>query len=137
VRRVRAWRWGALVGLLAAFVIAGYLGQALWTARPAERVVAVPELSADARIGRDVFDRRCAACHGASAGGTSAGPALVHQIYRPAHHGDVAFALAVQRGVRAHHWTFGDMPPPLGLSASDVDAVVRYVRELQRANGIR
>jgi len=38
-------------------------------------------------------------------------------------------------GVR--HWRFGDMPPVEGLSRRDVAAIVAYVRELQRANGIR
>lgn len=36
----------------------------------------------------------------------------------------------------AHHWTFGDMPPQTGLTRADVVAIVTYVRELQRANGI-
>ncbi|MGR3582900.1 MAG: c-type cytochrome, partial [Pseudooceanicola nanhaiensis] len=43
---------------------------------------------------------------------------------------------AVQNGVRAHHWKFGDMPPQTGLTPSDVANIVAYVRELQRANGI-
>ena len=98
--------------------------------------MAVPELSEDARAGGEVFDRRCSTCHRGNAAGSGVGPPLVHRIYRPDHHADVAFALAIQRGVRSHHWKFGDMPSQPGLSAREVETLVRYVRELQRANGI-
>lgn len=88
------------------------------------------------KIVRDAFDRRCAECHGRDAAGTAVGPPLVHSIYGPAHHADVAFALAVQRGVAAHHWRFRDMPPQPGMPPGEVEKITRYVRELQRANGI-
>jgi hypothetical protein len=48
----------------------------------------------------------------------------------------MSFYLAVQNGVRAHHWRFGDMPAQTGLTRADVAGIVAYVRELQRANGI-
>ncbi|WP_323769668.1 cytochrome c [Antarctobacter sp.] len=100
--------------------------------------VIVPEtLSPDAQIGKTGFDAICAACHGQNAAGRNGkGPPLVHKIYEPSHHGDESFQLAVQRGVRAHHWPFGNMPPVAGLTRADVVAIVAYVRELQRANGI-
>jgi len=60
----------------------------------------------------------------------------VHSVYRPAHHADVAFALAVRQGVRAHHWRFGDMPPQADATSDEVEAITRYIRELQRGNGI-
>lgn len=100
--------------------------------------ITVPEtLSADATMGQRAFDATCAACHGANATGKMGfGPPLVHKIYEPSHHGDMAFVLAVQNGVRAHHWRFGDMPAQSGLTKADVSAITAYVRELQRANGI-
>lgn len=64
------------------------------------------------------------------------GPPLVHKIYEPSHHGDAAFQVAAAQGVRAHHWRFGNMPPQDGVTAGDVTAIIAYVRELQRANGI-
>ena len=49
----------------------------------------------------------------------------------------LAFVLAARNGVRAHHWPFGDMPP-VGqpLTDGELAAIIAYVRELQRANGI-
>ncbi len=98
--------------------------------------VTVPELSAVATRGRDLFNANCAACHGKNAGGSENGPPLVHQIYNPGHHADGAFVLAARNGVRAHHWRFGNMPPVTTVGQPEVMMIVRYVRELQLANGI-
>jgi mono/diheme cytochrome c family protein len=99
--------------------------------------VIVPVLSGDQKIGATAFATRCAACHGPNASGKEgAGPPLVHKIYEPNHHGDMAFVLAAQNGVRAHHWPFGDMPPVTGITRAEVLSIVTYVRALQRANGI-
>ena len=48
----------------------------------------------------------------------------------------LAFELAVRRGVRAHHWRFGDMPPQPTITPDAIHMITRYVRELQQANGI-
>lgn len=101
--------------------------------------VRVPdEFSEEAQIGKVGFEAKCASCHGANAAGQDGvAPPLVHKIYEPSHHGDASFWLATQNGVRAHHWRFGNMPPVDGLTRADVQAITTYVRELQRANGIR
>ena len=101
--------------------------------------VTVPgSFSARAEAGRKIYDANCASCHGRDAAGqVGVAPPLAHIVYEPGHHGDESFQRAVARGVRAHHWRFGDMPPVDGLTRRDVAAVVSYVRELQRANGIR
>ncbi|MFD1194697.1 c-type cytochrome [Seohaeicola saemankumensis] len=89
------------------------------------------------QMGKRGFDAACAACHGANARGRQGvAPPLVHKIYEPGHHGDAAFILAAQNGVRAHHWRFGDMPPVAGVTRADVLNIVAYVRALQRENGI-
>ncbi|MDU8912251.1 cytochrome c [Aestuariicoccus sp. MJ-SS9] len=100
--------------------------------------VALPDaLSERAVLGKRAFEAKCISCHGENAAGVDgAGPPLVHKIYEPSHHGDAAFWLATQNGVRAHHWTFGSMPPVDGLTKGDVDAILTYVRALQAANGI-
>ena len=51
-------------------------------------------------------------------------------------HGDESFQIAVAMGVRSHRWKFGNMPAIENLPSSDVTAIVVYVREPQRANGI-
>ena len=99
--------------------------------------VAVPELAGAAVEGRELFEANCAACHGKNAAGRDGfGPPLVHKIYEPGHHADVAFQMAVANGVRAHHWRFGNMPAIEGVTQSDVDKIVSYVRALQRENEI-
>lgn len=86
--------------------------------------------------GRGLFDMHCAECHGPLALGTDHGPPLVHSVYRPSHHADEAFQLAVAQGVRAHHWRYGDMPAVPGLTRRDVEHVTGYIRWLQRTAGI-
>lgn len=104
---------------------------------PLAAVQLLPELSETAMIGKRAFDAVCAECHGGNAAGRNGmGPPLVHKIYEPSHHGDAAFLLAVRNGVRAHHWKFGNMPAQQGLTDADVKGITRYVRELQKANGI-
>lgn len=95
------------------------------------------QLSDQEKMGNRAYDAVCVACHGANAQGQEGvAPPLVHRIYEPSHHGDMAFVLAAQNGVRAHHWKFGNMPPVEGLTDSDVLNIVAYVRALQRENGI-
>lgn len=95
------------------------------------------ELSSNASLGKNAYDAVCADCHGENAAGKEGfGPPLVHKIYEPSHHGDMAFQVAAAQGVRAHHWKFGSMPPQPDVTPGDVKAIIAYVRELQRANGI-
>ena len=99
--------------------------------------VTVPELNTVELEGEAAFNTRCASCHGANAAGQDGvAPPLVHRIYEPGHHGEQAFLVAAQLGVRAHHWRFGDMPPVQGITEAEVSSIVTYVRALQRANGI-
>ncbi|WP_299508615.1 cytochrome c [uncultured Roseobacter sp.] len=100
--------------------------------------IIVPEkLSANAQVGKTAFEAACASCHGVNAvGQVDAAPPLVHVIYEPSHHGDEAFQRAVANGVRGHHWPFGNMPPIEGLTRSDAQMIIAYIREMQRANGI-
>lgn len=85
--------------------------------------------------GSDLYAANCAECHGEDLRGTEQGPPFLSPIYEPGHHSDGAFLLAVQTGVRAHHWNFGDMPPVEGLTPEDVEAIVAFVRETQRTEG--
>ncbi|UWR03967.1 cytochrome c [Ruegeria conchae] len=104
---------------------------------PIENVNLPDKLSEFAAVGKVAFDAKCAACHGVNATGLEGlAPPLVHKIYEPSHHSDESFFVAVQNGVRAHHWKFGNMPPVDGLTREDVKGIVAYIRELQQENGI-
>lgn len=95
-----------------------------------------PAFVADPLQGKGLFEASCAECHGKDLRGTDKGPPLVHTSYRPGHHADLSFHLAIKNGVRAHHWNFGDMAPVEGVTSEDVGHIVAYVRRQQRAAGI-
>ena len=100
------------------------------------RIVEPGTDSAIIGTGQRVYREICAECHGQQAEGSDRGPPFLHPIYRPDHHSDRAFFLAVRNGVRAHHWPFGDMPAQPQVSETDVAAILDYVRALQRTNGV-
>lgn len=124
------------VGAVAIGLGITYLQRATMERATTHKVRLPSVLSADAQQGKGLFDAKCRDCHGANAAGTDQGPPLVHKYYEPGHHADRSFYRAVRYGVRAHHWPFGDMQPVPGVTAKQVASIVRYVRELQKANGI-
>ena len=93
-------------------------------------------LPAELAAGKRLFEANCGQCHGPEASGTDKGPPLVHVVYEPNHHSDVAFQRAAALGVIAHHWRFGDMPPVPGVTPEQVAEITAYVRWLQRQAGI-
>ena len=98
--------------------------------------IKLPQFSTAALAGRSAFDANCMQCHGVNGSGTDKGPPLLHGLYNPGHHPDEAFRRAVRNGVQQHHWPFGNMPPQPQVSDEQLAQIVRYVRELQQANGI-
>lgn len=108
------------------------------TAGPSMVAVSLPEsLTPLEQAGAVAFTAHCADCHGINgAGRDGIAPPLIHKIYEPSHHGDMSFQLAMIQGVRAHHWSFGDMSAVIGLAPADVEPIIAYVRAVQRANGI-
>ena len=98
--------------------------------------IQLPPTPAEHRDGESLFNGNCASCHGESARGTDQGPPLLHVIYEPSHHGDASFVLAAQRGVVAHHWQFGNMPPQPQLDSAALRKIIGYVRWAQREVGI-
>ncbi|MFV2035827.1 MAG: cytochrome c [Halocynthiibacter sp.] len=104
---------------------------------PPEDVI-VPVFSPVAKSGQKVYEATCSVCHGINAAGTERGPPLIHNLYRPGHHSDAAFAQAAASGVVAHHWRYGNMPPIKGgVPETEMRWIVKYLRELQRANGVQ
>lgn len=138
----------AVIGVGAVLLSTGYrvenlatediaAGQAVpFAAASAGSVVLPVELSPSAEVGRIAFADHCAGCHGTNGSGTEQGPPLIHIIYEPNHHGDAAFVLAARNGSRSHHWRFGDMPPQPQVSEEEIETIIQFVREVQRANGI-
>ncbi len=98
--------------------------------------VVVPELSTQAQRGELAFRNYCISCHGKNAAGTDKGPPLVNRIYASSHHSNISFVRAVTLGARQHHWLFGDMPPVPQIRREEIELIIIYVRELQKANGI-
>ncbi len=97
---------------------------------------AVPESRFSGTDGRSLYGQACAVCHGQNLEGTNAGPTFLNRIYAPGHHADISFIFAVERGVRAHHWNFGNMAPVEGLTHEQVLAIIAFIREQQQAAGI-
>ncbi len=86
--------------------------------------------------GEELFQANCASCHGSDLRGTGQGPSLLSVVYEPSHHGDEAFRSAIANGAVQHHWDFGDMPPVPGLSGSEVDSIIAFVRDVQEREGL-
>jgi len=97
---------------------------------------AAKPLPAELEEGEAKFNNFCSRCHGPQGQGTNNGPPLIHKIYEPNHHADMAFQRAAAQGVRAHHWKFGDMPKIDGVVPEDVSQIIAYIRWLQRQAGI-
>lgn len=95
-----------------------------------------PGLMPNPALGKTLFEKNCASCHGADLQGSDKGPPMLNPIYRPGHHSDLSFQMAAAYGARAHHWQFGDMKPVPGVSADDVAHITAYVRMQQRKAGI-
>lgn len=110
--------------------------QAHGTTGAQQTPAAVLDVGETARQGEELFNANCSACHGVGAVGTSLGPPLIHRVYHPGHHPDFSIRNAVAQGVPQHHWPFGDMAPVPGVEEQDVEKVICYIRQTQRAEGV-
>ncbi len=97
----------------------------------------MPKFSTQALEGKVVYQQNCVECHGKDVLGTDLGPPLLHPFYRPDHHGDDAIKRAIKKGVMPHHWLFGAMPAIETIKDEDIPKLISFIRELQRANGIK
>ena len=95
-----------------------------------------PASSNTARTGEELFRTNCSVCHGVDAAGTNQGPPLVDKTYHPGHHPDFSIRNAISKGVKQHHWFFGDMPPVAGVSQDDAEKIICHIRDTQLANGL-
>lgn len=129
-----------IIGLCWVFVSgcseSGTNAQSSSASSPPTLVSANTPLPAELTDGETKFNTFCSRCHGAQGKGTEKGPPLVHKIYEPNHHADMAFQRAAANGVRAHHWKFGNMPKIEGVTPEEVTQIIGYIRWLQRQAGI-
>lgn len=130
--RYRWWRYRLVAALLLAALPAGLAAQT-WQPPPKPSAGLKP----NPVLGKPIYEKHCAACHGADLNGTETGPPFLHRVYEPSHHSDAAFQMAVAQGVRAHHWQFGDMAPLPELTPDEVAHITAYIRMHQRRVGIR
>jgi cytochrome c len=114
----------------------GSTAQSAPATSPTILATAEKPLPAELKEGEEKFNTFCSRCHGPQGQGTNNGPPLVHKIYEPNHHADMAFQRAAAQGVRAHHWKFGNMPKIDGVVPEDVSQIIGYIRWLQRQAGI-
>ncbi len=123
-RNARRWQpWAMAMGVIA---ILALIGSQL-----------LPNDDSAQQQGKLTYNDNCASCHGADLQGTRQGPPFLHQVYEPSHHGDEAFYRAIANGVQAHHWRFGDMPAVPNVSREQASDIIAYIREQQRAAGIK
>ena len=86
--------------------------------------------------GQALYELNCSSCHGNDLNGTKKGPPFLHSFYKPSHHGDGAFYRAALKGVTAHHWNFGNMPPVKGMTQSKVKSILAYIRFYQKQKNL-
>lgn len=128
---IALWRIGRIASLVTTAAIGLPAAAQTWQVpKPS------PGLMPNPVVGKKLFAKHCASCHGVDLKGTKQGPPFLHPIYVSSHHGDPAFQLAVENGARAHHWQFGDMKRVPGVSPDDVAHITAYVRWQQRLVGI-
>ena len=131
-----------LAAVLIAVLIAvmGPGGPALGKDRPWLRHIEnikLPRLSPELADGKVAYDLFCAQCHGENLVGTlKRGPTFLHRVYHPGHHRDEGFVRASKEGARQHHWKFGEMRPIFGITKERVKIIVKYIRRVQRENGL-
>jgi cytochrome c2 len=100
-------------------------------------VTTMPDIPFSYAQGESLYQTNCSTCHGPTLGGRKGlGPPFVHGYYKPSHHSDIAFYRAVEQGVTAHHWQFGNMPAVPSLSKPETAEIIKYIRAVQRHNGV-
>lgn len=119
------------IGLAGFLTLSVMIGSGFARNEPVE-----PDMTPALQTGRAHYEQFCSVCHGTTARGTDRGPTFIDPIYHPGHHGDRAFMIAPRQGVKAHHWSFGDMPPIEGVSDEQLLDILMYIRAVQRANGL-
>lgn len=111
----------------------GFLATSNVSAEKTDDAVKIPfQLSK----GQITYEKYCSSCHGKDLNGTKKGPPFLHGFYKPSHHGDASFYRAALKGVRAHHWNFGNMEPVKGMTERKTKHVIAYIRFYQKQKNL-
>jgi mono/diheme cytochrome c family protein len=113
------------------FVIFGTSGMEAFVENPGSR-----EQAEAIEIGRVVFAEECAGCHGRLARGTERGPDLIQPAYGPSFTSDARLRRAVREGVPGRDGGVA-MPANPHLAEYRLHRMITFLREMQRAKGIR
>ena len=97
----------------------------------------VPVSSLSFQLGGIAYAKECTECHGRTARGTVRGPNLIHPDYGPGKRSDAQFSQALREGKQARRAGYLDMPAVQDRSERNLKQLVAFLREVQRANGIR
>jgi len=114
-------------------LLCGFLATSNLYAGQTEDTVKTPFKLAKGKL---LFEKNCSTCHGKNLNGTDQGPPFIHRFYKPSHHGDAAFYRAALKGVTAHHWRFGNMPPVKGITESKLKSIISYIRFYQKQKNL-
>ncbi len=109
-----------------------FLGSSIILSAQAETTVNIPFKLAKGQL---LYQQNCSSCHGKALEGSNKGPTFLSPIYKASHHGDEAFYRAALKGVRAHHWNFGNMPPVKDMNERKMNAIVPFIRYYQKQKG--
>ncbi len=123
------------LGALSALAAIAFAGATAVGAASA-KITSADQVPFQYALGREKYLGLCAECHGEWLRGTDKGPPLLHGYYKPSHHGDRAFVMAMLRGSQQHHWQFGDMPAVEGATMDDARVIIPFVRWLQKEEGL-
>lgn len=84
--------------------------------------------------GSGLYEANCSACHGDDLAGTSRGPSLLDDRYRPDQLSDAEIRSAIRNGVEPSGDEFDAMPGNAVLRDAQVNEIIAFVRAEQRAD---
>lgn len=124
----QGWRWGRVPSVLVLVLVTACGGGASAALAGFSPGPPPPEQ----RRGAALFGSFCSSCHGAFGTGQGLGPPLLDSLYLAPMFDDAAMASAITAGARQEHWNYGAMPPVARIGATDLPAVIGYVRWVQQ-----
>ena len=89
-------RWSLLIWVLTSAVSLPVAAQGWKIPQPS------PGLMPNPVQGKALYAQHCASCHGADLKGSNQGPPMLHRIYEPSHHADMAITVTITVKGKVH-----------------------------------